>query len=229
MAKTKKPVAPLKPLPVRFVRLHAKLVIAVLVGLAVIALAPFTLLTTRLLIGWDIGIALYLVLIHITMARCDIDRIRARAAEQDEGAFAILLLTVLATFASLIAIVFALGNSKQAPHAEAAVLVLLTIGTIVLSWLFVHTIFALHYAHEYYGERSDGAFGRLSFPHENKPDYWDFFYFSVVIGMTSQVSDVAISSRSIRRVATMHGILSFFFNVAVLALTINTVSNAISS
>ena len=100
MAKTKKPVAPLKPLPVRFVRLHAKLVIAVLVGLAVIALAPFTLLTTRLLIGWDIGIALYLVLIHITMARCDIDRIRARAAEQDEGAFAVLLLTIVATLAS---------------------------------------------------------------------------------------------------------------------------------
>ena len=229
MVRTKKSVEPLKPMPIRFVRLHAKLDIGALVGLAVIALAPFALLTTRLLVGWDIGIALYLTLIHATMARCDIDRIRARAAEQDEGAFAILLLTMLATFASMIAIVFALGGSKQAPHEEAAVLIVLTIGTIVLSWFFVHTIFALHYAHEYYGERSDGAIGGLNFPDEDKPDYWDFFYFSVVIGMTSQVSDVAISSRSIRRIATMHGILSFFFNVAVLALTINTVSNAISS
>ena len=100
MARTKKPVAPLKPMPVRFVRLHSKLVIGALVGLAIIALAPFALLTTRLLIGWDIGIALYLILVHWTMSRCDIDRIRARAAEQDEGAFAILLLTMLATFAS---------------------------------------------------------------------------------------------------------------------------------
>ena len=77
----KKPAVPLKPMPVRFVRLHAKLVIGALVGLGIIALAPLTFLTTRLLVGWDIGIALYLVLIHWTMMRCDIDRIRARAAE----------------------------------------------------------------------------------------------------------------------------------------------------
>lgn len=227
MAKAKKPAAPLKPMPVRFVRLHAKLIIGAVVGLAIIAMAPFAFLTTRLLVGWDVGIALYLVLVHWTMARCGIDRIRARAAEQDEGAFVILLLTMLATFASLIAIVFALGGSKQAPHEDATLLIVLTIATIVLSWFFVHTIFALHYAHEYYGERSDGAIGGLNFPDEDKPDYWDFFYFSVVIGMTSQVSDVGISSRSIRRVATMHGILSFFFNVTVLALTVNMVSNAI--
>jgi uncharacterized membrane protein len=227
MAKAKKSVAPLKPLPIRFVRLHAKLVIGTLVGLVIVAMAPFTLLTTRMLVGWDIGIALYLTLIQITMARCDIDRIRLRAAEQDEGAFAILLMTVLATFASLVAIVFALGGSKQAPHEEAAVLILMTISTIVLSWFFVHTIFALHYAHEYYGERRDGVIGGLNFPGDQDPDYWDFFYFSLVIGMTSQVSDVNITSKTIRRVATMHGVLSFFFNVTVLALTVNTVSNAI--
>jgi len=227
MAKAKKTVVPLKPLPLRIVRLHAKLVLGVLVGLIVVAAAPFALLTTRMLVGWDIGVALYLGMIHITMAQCDVDRIRRRAAEQDEGAFAILLLTMLATFASLVAIVFALGGSKQAPHEEAAVLILLTIATILLSWFFVHTIFALHYAHEYYGERSDGIIGGLNFPGDRDPDYWDFFYFSLVIGMTSQVSDVAITSRSIRRIAIMHGALSFFFNVTVLALTVNMVSNAI--
>lgn len=227
MAKAKKPVVPLKPLPVRFVRLHAKLVIGVLVGLIVIPTVPATLVTTRLLVGWDVGVALYLTLIHTTMARCDIDRIRRRAAEQDEGAFAILILTMLATLASLVAIVFALGGSKQASHEEAAVLIVMTIGTILLSWLFVHTIFALHYAHEYYGERRDGVIGGLNFPGDQDPDYWDFLYFSLVIGMTSQVSDVAITSRSIRRIAAMHGVLSFFFNVTVLALTVNMVSNVI--
>ena len=91
----------------------------------------------------------------------------------------------------------------------------------------MHTIFALHYAHEYYGERRDGVVGGLNFPGDQSPDYWDFFYFSVVIGMTSQVSDVAITSPTIRRVATMHGVLSFFFNVTVLALSVNMVSNFI--
>jgi uncharacterized membrane protein len=227
MSKAKQPVAPLKPLPVRFVRLHAKLVIAAIVGLVVIPTVPVTLVTTRLLVGWDVGIALYLTMIHTTMSRCDIDRIRRRAAEQDEGAFVILLLTMLATLASLVAIVFALGGSKQASHEQAAALIVMTIGTIVLSWMFVHTIFALHYAHEYYGERRDGVIGGLNFPGNQDPDYRDFLYFSLVIGMTSQVSDVAITSRSIRRIAAMHGVLSFFFNVTVLALTVNMVSNVI--
>ena len=223
----KKPAVPLKPMPVRFVRLHAKLVIGALVGLGIIALAPLTFLTTRLLVGWDIGIALYLVLIHWTMMRCDIDRIRARAAEQDEGAFAILLLTMLATFASLFAIVFALGGSKQAPHEDAALLVVLTIGTIVLSWFFVHTIFALHYAHEYYRGTKPGG---LQFPsgdqHEDA-DYWDFVYFSFVIGMTAQVSDVGITDKTIRRTATAHGVISFIYNTALVALMVNIAASAL--
>ena len=99
--------------------------------------------------------------------------------------------------------------------------------TILLSWAFVHTIFALHYAHEYYGERRDGIIGGLNFPDDKVPDYWDFLYFSLVIGMTSQVSDVAITSKSIRRLAAVHGVLSFFFNLTVLALTVNMLSNLI--
>ena len=212
----------------RVVRLHAKLAIAAVVGLAIIALAPFDgRLPTRLLIGWNVGIALYLCLIHWTMGRCDIDHIRRRAAEQDEGALVVLLLSMAATFASLVAIVFELGGSKQAPHDQAIVQALLAMATILLSWAFVHTIFALHYAHEYYGERRDGIIGGLNFPEDKVPDYWDFLYFSLVIGMTSQVSDVAITSKAIRRLASVHGVLSFFFNLTVLALTVNMVSNLI--
>src|SRR6185312_7548781 len=118
-------------------------VIAALLGVGVIPTVPVTLLTKGPLVGWDVGVALYLTLIHVTRSRCCSDRMRARAAEQDEGAFAILILTMLATFASMIALVFALGGSKQAVHAEAAALIVMTIVTIVLSWLFVHTIFAL--------------------------------------------------------------------------------------
>lgn len=211
------------------VRLHAKLVIAVAVGIAVAALAPFDMRqSSRLLIGWNAGIALYLVLVHSLIWRCDIDRLRRRASEQDEGALAILLLTAAATLASFVAIVFELARTKDVSHSQVVVHALLALATILLSWAFVHTIFAIHYAHEYYGERRDGKIGGLAFPGDEEPDYRDFLYFSLVVAMTSQVSDVAITSKVIRRIVNLHGVLSFFFNVTVLALTVNVVSNLIN-
>ncbi|HZT24426.1 MAG TPA: DUF1345 domain-containing protein [Pseudolabrys sp.] len=212
----------------RFLRLHPKLVSAAVFGIVVAVFLPFALrLPTRLLFGWDAGVALYLVLIHAMLGRWDISRIRSRAAEQDEGAVAILLLSIGATLASLVAIVFALGGSTQAGDGQAVLLVLLAAVTILLSWSFVHTIFALHYAHEYYGLRGDSMIGGLKFPDDKEPNYLDFVYFSLVIGMTSQVSDVAVTSKHIRRVVTMHGVLSFFFNLVILALTVNMLSNLV--
>lgn len=122
---------------------------------------------------------------------------------------------------------FELGGIKQASQEQAINSLLFAIVTILLSWAFVHTIFAIHYAHEYYGERSDKKIGGLKFPDDGDPDYWDFLYFSLVIAMTSQVSDVAITSKAIRRVASMHAVLSFFFNLTTLALTVNIISNLI--
>jgi uncharacterized membrane protein len=178
--------------------------IAAVVGIAVIAFVPAGWrLPTRLLTGWDAGVALYLVQMHSVIWRCDIDHLHKRASEQDEGAFAILLLTMAATLASLVAIVFELGGLKQATPSEAVSQVLLAMATILLSWAFIHTIFSIHYAHEYYGERRDGKIGGLNFPEDNEPDYLDFLYFSLVIGLTSQVSDVAVTSKVIRRVVAL--------------------------
>jgi uncharacterized membrane protein len=223
------PTAKPAPLAIRMARLHGKIAIAALFGIAVNLLLLMTAQpgSTRLLVGWDLGIALYLWLTYVTIRRADVAHIRRRAAMQDEGAFAILLLSIGATIASLVAIVFEIGGLKQAPPGHAIVPTVLALVTILLSWTFVHTIFSLHYAHEFYGERRDGKIGGLNFPGDEEPDYWDFLYFSVVIGMTSQVSDVAITSKFIRRMAAVHGALSFFFNVTVLALTVNTVSNLI--
>jgi uncharacterized membrane protein len=181
----------------------------------------------RILAGWDLGVAVYLVLTLSMMWRADVAHIRRRASEQDEGAAFILLLSIVATFASLVAVVIALGGAKQGTQGNTALHVALAFTTILLSWAFVHTIFSFHYAHEYYGERRDGKIGGLHFPDDREPDYRDFLYFSLVIGMTSQVSDVAISSKVIRRVASLHGVLSFFFNLVVLALTVNMVANLI--
>ncbi|HET7910861.1 MAG TPA: DUF1345 domain-containing protein [Pseudolabrys sp.] len=213
-------------MPVRLARLHARLLISVAVGLAVtLALASTDWrLATRLLAGWDVGVGLYLIFAHLLMSRATVSEIRRRAAIQDEGAAALLVLSPAAAIASLAAIVSELGNAQlREGWADLA----LGMGTILLSWLFLHTVFALHYAHEYYGQGSDDQVGGLKFPGSRDPDYWDFVYFSLVIAMTSQVSDVAITSKAIRRVATTHGVLSFFFNLTVLALTVNMVSNLI--
>jgi len=133
---------------------------------------------------------------------------------------AALLGAVTASFA---AIVLEFSASKEMPPAERGLHVGLVAFTLFASWLMTHAIFAMRYAHEYY----DIAPGRteidrgLEFPGETAPDYWDFFYFSIVLGMTFQVSDVQISSRMLRRVATVHGVLSFLFNTVIIALTVN--------
>ncbi len=178
-------------------------------------------MSTKLLVGWDVGVALYLALSLQMALRSSFEKMRSRAALQDEGALAVLLLPVAAAVASLAAIfaelVLAKGSGHHALHVGLAVL------TITLSWTFIQVIFAMHYAHEYYGngQRANG----LQFPGTDKPDYWDFAYFSFVIGMTFQVSDVAVTNRAIRRLVVAHGILSFVYNTAILALTVNLASS----
>jgi uncharacterized membrane protein len=208
------------PKILRIVRLRPRLFLAALLGLAVIALLPPTWqVATRMLVGWDAGVAVYLVAAFVLMLRSDIGRIRRRAAVQDEGRFAILVLVVAAALASLGAIVAQLGAGRAPGHLALATV------TILLSWSLVHVIFALHYAHDFYAAGAKG--GGLAFPGNEEPDYWDFLYFSLVIGMTSQVSDVAVTGRTIRRTVTAHGVISFLFNAALIALTVNIAASAL--
>ena len=216
-------------MPVRLARLHARLLISIAVGMAVILGLSVTdwSMPTKLLFGWDTGVVLYLVLVYQLMVTCGIEEICRRAAEDDEGALALLVLTGISGLAIMGAIIAELGIAKISGQPRSGYGVAIAMVTIFVSWAFVHTIFALHYAHEYYGERGDHAIGGLTFPGRQPPDYWDFLYFSLVIAMTSQVSDVVITSKVIRRIVTVHGALAFFFNVAVFALTVNIVSNLI--
>jgi len=205
----------------RLWHLHVRLFVSAAFG-AALTLTLFVLpwrMPTRILVGWDAGVALYLALIYRLMARASIATIRQRAAINDEGAAALLVLTTAAALASLAAVVAELGQARG-PYQVA-----LGMGTILLSWAFMHTIFALHYAREFYGRGRDNRIGGLIFPGSEDPDYWDFLYYSLVVAMTAQVSDVQITSKTIRRLTTVHGVVSFFFNVAVLALTVNIVSN----
>jgi uncharacterized membrane protein len=216
-------------MPVRLARLHARLLISIAISMAVtlgLSMTDWT-MATRLLVGWDTGVVVYVFFVYQLIVTCGIDDMRRRAAEDDEGALVLLILTGLSGLAIMGAIVAELGIAKVAGQPRSGLGVTLAMVTIVVSWAFVHTIFALHYAHEYYGERGDHAIGGLTFPGRQSPDYWDFVYFSLVIAMTSQVSDVVITSKVIRRIVTVHGVLAFFFNVAVFALTVNIVSGLI--
>ena len=205
---------------------HKRLMISAVLGLiAALALPASLTLVTRMLIGWDIGVLIYLVAAAVVMTQCSsVSSMQSNAAAQDEGAFAVLILAVAAAIASLGAIFAELAIvERTSPHY--GLYTALAIGTVVLSWAFTHTIFALHYAHEFYGEslRKSG----LKFPGDGEPDYWDFVYFSFVIGMTFQVSDVAVTHKSIRRLVVAHGVLSFFFTAAIIAMTVNIAASMI--
>jgi uncharacterized membrane protein len=210
------------------VQLHLKLVAALVLGIVtyvvLVQLGTPARVATRVLIAWNVGVLFYLVAVTWVIGRSDLRHLRDRAAEEDEGAALVLMLSVAAAVASLAAIFVELGTTRKEAGALA---LLLALSTVVLSWWFIQAIFAFHYAHEFYGEAEGGQKGGLKFPgdgakqEEQKPEYSDFLYFSVVIGMTFQVSDVQVTSKSLRRVVAAHGVVSFFYNVAVLALMVN--------
>jgi uncharacterized membrane protein len=212
--------------PVRLVYGRPRTFVAIAIGILTGFLLPLFSGSlrpmTRALLGWDSFAAVYLLLVFGMMFRCGLTYIKRNAVLEDDGRFVILMVAALGAFASIAAIVFELGASQHSVPA----LILATV-TIALSWAAVHTIFALHYAHEYYRHAKPGG---LQFPGgdaQEPADYWDFVYFSFVIGMTAQVSDVGITDKTIRRTATAHGIVSFIYNTALVALMVNIAASAI--
>ncbi len=173
-----------------------------------------------------------MVLILMMMAGATPHQMRRRAAMQDQGRSTILAAVVAGALFSLLSLAFIQKEMKASQGASSAGDLAIIIATILLSWFLVHMVFTLHYAHVFYGpavddDDEDGLVGGLEFPGEKQPDYWDFMYFSFVIGMTCQVSDVQITDRAHRRLALAHGVVSFFFNTIILALTINILASLI--
>lgn len=167
------------------------------------------------LMGWCTGVVAFLAVDIAIAARATVKTIRARAEALDEGRTLVLFIATGAAVASLAAILINLSHAKGSPdNAFAGALAAVT---VLLSWTFVHTVFGFTYAHDYF----KGASGGISFPGTPQPDYWDFAYFSFVIGATAQVSDVSVTSKSMRRLVLAHGIIAFFFNTAILAFGVN--------
>ena len=183
----------------------------------------------RVIAGWDAGALVYLPLAWILASQSDSRMTRDHALAQDLGRYLIFLFIVSASFASVVALGFVVGPIRDLPFWSRAWHLVLAVGALASSWLLIHAVFAFHYAHRYYGdaERHDSLQQPLLFPGGHEPDYGDFLYYSFVVGMTSQVADVAIASQALRRLTMLHGILAFVFNIAVLALSINIFASVI--
>jgi uncharacterized membrane protein len=208
----------------RHARAQIRFLIALAVGVAVALLAPLDGLVPRVLAGWNAGGWLYLVLVGIKMWRAEVEGIKREASIERESRIVVLVVVILGSFFTLLALVAQLGALKSEHGLDRTISVILSVSTIFLSWLLIHTVFAVYYAHEFHSEAKGGSRGRgggLKFPDDSTPDYLDFLYFSFVVGTTAQTSDVEVCSRAMRRVVMLHGILSFFFNTAVIALAVN--------
>jgi uncharacterized membrane protein len=197
-------------------------------GLVVMVLAwpvlPAALsLSTRGILGWDLGVLVFLLLSAQLFATASSDAMPAAAEAQQEGEWTIFGITLAVVIVSFVAVSGEFAAIKSAASGQRAWQITLVAVTLFLSWLMTHVTFAFRYAHEFYARDLGGpdVDRGLDFPQEEEPDYLDFLYFALVLGMTFQVSDVQITNRKLRRVATLHGLLSFLFNTVIVAFTVN--------
>ena len=208
--------------PLHFIRARPRLsictVLFVLVTAALVIVGMRT--ASAVLLGFDVGALLYLAALARIFSRADGKQVGRQARLQDTGRRATLAVAVIVSLVILVALATELHAAKAGGGWEVAVGVL----SVLLSWLFMNTTFALHYAHSYYGDDSHPG-GGLDFPATPEPDYWDFVYYSFVIGMCFQVSDVSVSSRTMRHVTLLHSVVAFFFNVFILAISVSVVGS----
>jgi uncharacterized membrane protein len=207
------------------------------IGLAVSAIVLFFIAGRHstpavILITWMSFALCVVILIWITILTSHPREVRKIAKLQDSSRSMIFLFVIVASIISMGAIVFLLKLAKGQSSAVVTGHIVLSIAAVIISWWLVHTVFTMRYAHLYYDTDTDDGQpkkgGGLQFPDELEPDYLDFVYFAFVIGMTFQVSDVEISSREIRRLAWIHGLISFAFNTAIVALSINVISGMVA-
>lgn len=219
--------------PLRVLRARPHLIGGALFGIVIFYVTSDELtLVTRALIGWNAALLAYFVGVAMHIVGATHEDIRKRAEALDEGAGVMLLITTAVAIASFGAIVMELADAQKVEGVEKAVDIVLTIATVVSSWLFLHLTFALHYAHDYYrdDEQPDDVFTArrgLDFPQTEEPQYIDFLYYAYVIGVASQTGDVCTTSPGMRLVTMIHGVVAFFYNTTVLALMVNIASQLV--
>lgn len=212
---------------IRFVRARSRLLLSFVAGLVLFLLLPHSMrLETRGLLGWDMMALLYIGSTLWMIKQSTVETCHARAALYDEGDWVIVMVVVVSASASFAAI-FAELAALKAPAASLTYALMISGGTVALSWTFTHLVFTLHYANIYYRPDDDGP-GGLKFPGDRPPDYRDFLYYSFVIGCAAQTGDVDTVSPAMRLISLVHGVVAFAFNTAILALTINVGASLLS-
>ncbi len=214
----------------RLIHHRPRLAVAFLAGAAAALLLPFENPLTGLLVAWNLGVWIYLISMAWLMFRASPQQVKAVAAREDRSAVGVMLVLVLAAVSSIVAIALELAGADKLPPLLRMQHYLLTIITLVGSWLLLGMVFTIHYAHLYY--RSDYESPPLVFPGDaqhpgDNPDYWDFLYFSYTLAVAFQTSDVAVRSHRLRRVVLAQSVLSFLFNLAVLGLSVNIAAGLI--
>ena len=215
-----------------YVRLHAtgRFAVAATVGVLAFLIVPAQEgIGLKSLITWNVSAGIYLALAWAHIAHASATETRRHARAEDLSAYFIFVTVLVAAFASLGAIELLQEGVKELPLVPKAMRVGLSFSSLVLSWLLIHTVYTFHYARRYYDSHpiTKAAVRGLDFPGGESPDYFDFAYYAFVIGMTAEVSDVPVASRHIRRITLLHGILSFFVNIAIIALSINIIVSVI--
>lgn len=186
----------------------------ILIGAAT-GLVPVLGMTRGVLTGFDAAALLFIGSLLLLLRQGQAAKMRARAVRNDANRAVLLVFCGIVMFVVLVAV----GGELRGRNST--VTIALVVGTLILAWLFSNIVYALHYAHLYYSADGGGDAGGLQFPDTAEPDYWDFLYFSVTLGMTFQTSDVAIASRRMRRVVTGQCLAAFIFNLGVIAFTVN--------
>ena len=180
----------------------------------------FVLPSASVLIGWDVGVVIFLVWVWVAVWWLNPRQTALRARLEDPSNAVAELVVLGAAAATLAAVGFALVKAGQATDGRKAFLITLGLLSLVLSWSVVHTVFTLRYARAYYSEPAGG----IEFNEEEPPNYVDFAYFAFTVGMTFQVADTNITSKDVRRVTLQHALLSYLFGAVLLGLVINVVA-----
>ncbi|QGW77846.1 DUF1345 domain-containing protein [Pseudomonas alkylphenolica] len=211
----------------RLTRSHPRLSIAALVGLLSGWLLPANDWVEHVLIGWNSGVWLYLLLILWLTLGADAQKVRKVASIEDENAGLVLFTVSIAAIASLVAVVLQLAAGAKLADGPTALQLAFTGFTVAGSWLLVGAIFSLHYAHLFYTAEQHTPLLRFA-DGERHPDYWDFHYFSYTLSVAVQTSDVGVAGRTMRRVVLAHSLVGFVFNTAILGFTINMAATLIN-
>ena len=213
----------------RLISSRPRLSIAFTLGIAAAYLMPIQSgYVARMLVGWNVMTWSYLLLVGWLMMHANNQQVRTIAVREDQTAFAVLAIMSVAAVTSIVAIVFELSTARQLSMSQRAFHYLLTASTVVSSWGLVGTMFTFHYAVLFYTSPAEAR--ALAFPdRETRPDYWDFLYFSFTVAVAAQTSDVAVMSRAARKAVLAQSVLSFFFNAAILGLSVNIAASAVGS